>query len=167
MLAQRSDQRTDQDQKNMLSALQQDAATESYRVTVSVQGAIATLTGTVSSYYEKQLVAFIVKGVKGVRELRNDIKISYSVKRTDSEIEADIKSRLQSGAARILLACVQPIDPDDFRAHVRKQHCRERSRSDADHLYYPQAVEWACHVVLPKEEMSQKARVATPTGRNT
>ena len=81
--------------KDILTALTQDPATESYQVPVSVQDAVVTLTGSVGSYPEKQLAARIAKGVKGVKEVRNDVTINYLAKRTDPEIAADVKSRLQ------------------------------------------------------------------------
>jgi len=88
--------RSDEDiRKDIQTALQQDPATESYQTTVSVQGAVATLTGSVGSYAEKQLATRIAKGVKGIKEVRNDVTINYMAKRTDSEIAADVKARLQ------------------------------------------------------------------------
>lgn len=88
--------RPDEDiRKDILTALLQDPATASYQVAVSVHAAVATLTGSVGSYAEKQLAARIAKGVKGVKEIRNDVTINYLAKRTDPEIAADIKARLQ------------------------------------------------------------------------
>ena len=88
--------RSDEDiRKDIQTALQQDPATESYQTTVSVQGAVATLTGSVGTYAEKQLATRIANGVKGVKEVRNDVTINYMAKRTDSEIAADVKARLQ------------------------------------------------------------------------
>lgn len=81
--------------KDIMTALLQDPATESYQVAVSVQAAVATLTGNVGSYAEKQLAARIAKGVKGIKEVRNDVTINYSAKRTDVEIDADVKSCLR------------------------------------------------------------------------
>jgi osmotically-inducible protein OsmY len=81
--------------KDIQMALLQDPATESYQVSASVHGAVATLTGSVGSYAEKQFAARIAKGVKGVKEVRNDVTIKYLEKRTDPEIAADVKSRLQ------------------------------------------------------------------------
>jgi osmotically-inducible protein OsmY len=81
--------------KDVQAALSQDPATESYKVGGSVQSAVATLTGSVGSYPEKQFAARIAKGVKGIKEVRNDITINYLAKRTDSEIAADVNSRLQ------------------------------------------------------------------------
>ena len=88
--------RVDEDiHKDTLTALRQDPATESYRVAVSVRDAVTTLTGSVGSYGEKQLAARIAKGVKGVKEVRNDLTINYLAKPTDAQIAADIKARLQ------------------------------------------------------------------------
>jgi osmotically-inducible protein OsmY len=59
--------RPDEDiRKDILAALLQDPATESYQVTVGVRDAVATLTGNVGSYEEKQLAARLGEGVKGV-----------------------------------------------------------------------------------------------------
>jgi len=81
--------------KDILAALQEDPATESYQVAVSVLEGVATLTGTVGSYAEKQLSARIVMGVMGVKAIRNDVTINYLAKRTDPEIQADILARLR------------------------------------------------------------------------
>jgi osmotically-inducible protein OsmY len=91
-----SQPRSDESIRNdVASALLQDPATESYRVTVSVRNAVAILTGSVGSYTERQLVARIAKGIRGVKEVVNDVTIDYQAKRTDAQIAADVKSRLQ------------------------------------------------------------------------
>ena len=88
--------RSDEDiQKDVSAALLQDPATESYKVGVSVKDAVVTLTGSVGSWPEKQLAKWIAEGVKGVKEVRSDIKIEYQTKRTDQEIAAEINDRLQ------------------------------------------------------------------------
>ena len=81
--------------KDIQAALRQDPATATYRVEVSVKNAMATLNGTVGSYTELQLAAWIAKGVKGIKEMRNDIRINYLAKRTDLQIAADVRTRLQ------------------------------------------------------------------------
>ena len=81
--------------KDILAALRLDPATESYRVSLSVEKAVAMLSGTVGSFTEKQLAARIAAGVKGVQEVRNDLTISYRAKRTDFQIASDVKARLQ------------------------------------------------------------------------
>jgi osmotically-inducible protein OsmY len=80
---------------SILNALQQDPATQSYKVSVKVENAAVTLTGSVGSYGEKRLAARIAKGIKGVKEVRNDVTINYLAKRTDTEIANDIKARFQ------------------------------------------------------------------------
>ena len=88
--------RPDEDvRKDILAALKQDPATESYHVMVSVQDGIATLTGSVGSYAERQLTVLVAEGVKGIKEVRSDVTINYSGKRTDSEIAADVKALLE------------------------------------------------------------------------
>ena len=81
--------------KDILAALRQDPATATYKVEVSVKNATATLSGTVGSYTEEQLAARIAQGVKGIKEIRNDVRINYLAKRTDLQIAADVKARLQ------------------------------------------------------------------------
>jgi len=59
-----------------------------------VKDSVATLTGSVRSWAESQLAARIAKGVKGLKELRNDLTINYAAKRTDAEMAADVKANL-------------------------------------------------------------------------
>ncbi len=88
--------RPDEDiQKDVSMALLQDPATESDKVDVSVKDAVVTLTGTVGSWPEAQLAKWIAEGVKGAKEVRNDIQINYLTNRTEQEIAADINDRLQ------------------------------------------------------------------------
>ena len=81
--------------QDILTALQEDPATESYQVTVVVQDSVATLSGRVGSRAAQQLASRIARGVKGITEARNEFTIDYRTKRTDSEITGDIKARLQ------------------------------------------------------------------------
>ena len=88
--------RSDEDiRKTILWALLEDPATKSYQIGVSVKGAVATLTGTVGSNAERHLAERLAEGVKGAKEVRNDITISYFAKRTDAEIASDVKTRFQ------------------------------------------------------------------------
>jgi len=88
--------RPDEDiRKDVLAALMQDPATDSYQIAVSVQGAVARLTGTVGSYMEQQLADRTARRVKGLKGVRNDVTINYLAKRTDAEILGDITRRLQ------------------------------------------------------------------------
>jgi osmotically-inducible protein OsmY len=87
--------RPDEDiRKNILTALLNDPATDSYQVSVSLHDAVATLSGTVGSWAESQLAQRVAEGVKGVKEVRNEILINYAEKRTDEEMAADIQAVL-------------------------------------------------------------------------
>lgn len=90
------DPRPDEDiRKDVLAALLQDPATDSYQVAVSVKGAVATLTGSVGSWAEQQLAGRIARGVKGLKGVVNGLKINDAAKRTDAEILGDVTRRLQ------------------------------------------------------------------------
>lgn len=75
-------------------ALTNDPATERYEVFVEANDGVVTLTGTVDSWQEKQISAYVAKGVAGVKEIYNNIEIDYQVERSDEEIEADIQRAL-------------------------------------------------------------------------
>ena len=81
--------------KDVLSALLNDPATESYQIGAVVADGIVTLTGSVGSMAESRLAQQIAEGVKGVKDVRNDVRINYTAKRTDAEIAADIQAVLQ------------------------------------------------------------------------
>jgi osmotically-inducible protein OsmY len=88
--------RPDEDiRKDVLSALLQDPATESYQVAVSVQNAAATLSGSVGSWAESQLAERIAMGVKGLKAVQNNLTVHYAATRADSEITADVRERLR------------------------------------------------------------------------
>jgi len=76
-------------------ALLVDPAADSYEISVSVENGIATLTGTVESRAEKQLAGRVAKAVKGIKELKNEIRVNYTPNRSDEEIKRDIEGRLK------------------------------------------------------------------------
>ena len=78
-------------QKNVLSALHYDAATGSYKIQPTAKDGVVTLSGTVSYYSELQLAEFVVKGVKGVREVQDNITVQIQNDRPDAEILAAVK----------------------------------------------------------------------------
>jgi len=86
----------EQIQQNVQIALINDTATDSWEIDASVKNGIVTLKGKVDSWAEKKLAAQVAKGVKGVRDLKNDIKINYQSDRSDYEIKMDIKNQLKS-----------------------------------------------------------------------
>lgn len=80
-------------QQDIEDAWLRDPATESYELSVTVNSGVATLTGTVDSWQEKQLSARVAKGVRGVKGILNNIDVSYDEERTDYEIKSEIRNR--------------------------------------------------------------------------
>jgi len=56
-----------------------------FDISVAVKDGIATLTGEVDSSIEKDLAGEIAKGVEGVREVRNDIRVTSQAKASEEE----------------------------------------------------------------------------------
>jgi osmotically-inducible protein OsmY len=81
-------------QQAVLDALLYDPAADAYEISVTADNGVVTLTGTVDSWAESQLCATVAKGVKGVREINNDINVVYTTDRSDFEIKQDIEGRL-------------------------------------------------------------------------
>jgi len=80
---------------DVLTALQQDPASDTFQVAAAVQGATVTLSGQVGSSGEQRLCGRIAKEIKGVKAVVNQIAIKYDATRSDTEIASDINARLQ------------------------------------------------------------------------
>ncbi len=83
---------------DVIMALAEDPATESFEVDVKVVGGIVELTGTVDSWAERSLCAMAAKGVKGVVDVNNLINVNYKAVRTDGEIAQEIRGRMHWNA---------------------------------------------------------------------
>lgn len=89
--------RTDEEIKqDIIAALSVDPATDKFEIDVRVKNAVAALSGKVDSVAEKILCEEVVKGVKGVREIHNNIIADVKPDRPDEEIKADIQQLLIS-----------------------------------------------------------------------
>ncbi|MBD3272009.1 MAG: BON domain-containing protein, partial [Elusimicrobia bacterium] len=55
---------------------------------------VVTLSGTVDSWAERQIALQVVKGVKGIREVKNSLSVDYPDLRPDSEIKKEVKRQL-------------------------------------------------------------------------
>jgi osmotically-inducible protein OsmY len=87
--------RSDKDiQKDVKEALLEDPVAESFDITIDVNNGLVRIKGIVNSWQEKQLVETTVKGVKGVRKVKNNLNIRYKSNRTDFEIKEEIQARL-------------------------------------------------------------------------
>lgn len=90
--ATRTDQQITADVKN---ALLNNAAADSYEVTVHVQSGKVTLTGAVQSYQESEMSRRLAEGVVGVKEVEDQLQVKHGVARSDAEVAADVTSRLR------------------------------------------------------------------------
>lgn len=79
---------------DIVDALLSDPATDTWEIESSVDDGVVTLTGTVDSWQEKELVAKVVKGVDGVTGINNNVDINYQANRTDNEILGDVQASL-------------------------------------------------------------------------
>ena len=77
-------------------AILDDPAVGRYDIHVTVINGVVALTGKVGSYVEQQLAPTVVKAVRGVTAVNNDITFSMAnaLPRTDDEIAADVQRRL-------------------------------------------------------------------------
>ncbi|MDY7108424.1 MAG: BON domain-containing protein [Planctomycetota bacterium] len=73
-----------------------DPAADSYEVDVRVADGVVTLEGTVESWAERSLCRTIAKSVRGVRDVVNNIEVTYTEGRLDPEIRREIVRRLQN-----------------------------------------------------------------------
>jgi osmotically-inducible protein OsmY len=81
-------------QRDIEQEIAADIVAKGSGIKVEAKDGVATLTGSVDSWTEKEGAARLAKRVKGVREVDNRITIEYEKTRTDQEIFADIKRRL-------------------------------------------------------------------------
>ncbi len=75
---------------DVAAALIYDAATDELRLKAEVKDGVVTLGGTVQSYGWKQLAVRVVKGVKGVQQVQDNILVETTSPRTDADIREEI-----------------------------------------------------------------------------
>ncbi len=83
---------------DVIAALANDPATDSWEIKPQVDGGEVTLEGRVESYAERALAEKVAMSVKGVRDVENKIDVDYVTYRPDSEIRQDILQRLHWNA---------------------------------------------------------------------
>jgi osmotically-inducible protein OsmY len=81
---------------DVLFELKWDPKLSSSDIGVAVKDGVVTLTGYVSSYWEKEEAEKDAKRVYGVRGVANDLQIKVAFSRTDPEIARDAVHELQS-----------------------------------------------------------------------
>src|SRR5689334_11932606 len=83
--------------ESVISELRWDPKlTASDDIAVAVKDGVVTLSGYVSSYYEKDAAEKAAKRVYGVKAVANDIEIKSTLTRTDPEIARDAVREIES-----------------------------------------------------------------------
>ncbi|MCF7803056.1 MAG: BON domain-containing protein [Candidatus Marinimicrobia bacterium] len=76
-------------------ALDSDPATEDLSLETKVNNGKVTLAGHVDSWQEHELAETVVKGIRGVTEIENNINVNFDLQRPDSEIKPEVESALR------------------------------------------------------------------------
>ena len=82
--------------EDVLFELKWDPKITSKDIAVAAKDGVVTLTGFVSSYWEKDAAEKAAKRVYGVRAVANDLEVRLSASRTDPEIARDAVHELES-----------------------------------------------------------------------
>lgn len=82
-------------QKQVKTALLADPATESWEIQTTVENGLVSLEGEVDSWQERELAATIVKGVRGVLAVANDLDVVDHEDRSDIAIKNEVLSTLR------------------------------------------------------------------------
>lgn len=81
---------------DVLFELKWDPKITSTDIAVAVKDGVVTLSGYVSSYWEKDAVEKAAKRVYGVKAVANDVEVKLGLTRTDPEIARDAVHELES-----------------------------------------------------------------------
>jgi osmotically-inducible protein OsmY len=81
--------------KDVARALQWDPTTEPRKILIFVDEGAVTLSGTTHSWQERELTEKVIKGVRGVTKVRNDLDVDFKIRRPDAEIREEIRGTLR------------------------------------------------------------------------
>ncbi len=77
-------------------ALLQDPATENFEIDLIVNAGNITLNGNVDSWQEKFMAEDVVKSIRGVKSVENNLKFQFSTSRPDIEIENEVRKAISA-----------------------------------------------------------------------
>lgn len=80
---------------DIIVALDNDPAAESYEILVSVEDGVATLKGNVGSWQEREMAGFAAMGVRGLRDVVNQITVTRDADRVDTDIRNDVVTAIE------------------------------------------------------------------------
>lgn len=87
----RSDSEIRQD---VLDALSTDMRIDGTRVSVDVVNSVVILRGIVATYFEKRVAEDVVRRIKGVRDVANELRVMPLQPRPDDQIADDVRTAL-------------------------------------------------------------------------
>lgn len=82
--------------EDVRQALRTNVATDAYETDAAVNNGVVMLQGFVQSKAEKKLVEDVVKNVRGVRRIVNDIEVAARDDRSDTEIAMELRQLLKA-----------------------------------------------------------------------
>ena len=85
----------DQIAHDAVRTLSLDDATRKYHIKTLVNEGFVTLTGKVNSWAERDLVSWVLKGVRGVKGIDNEIELTPHERRPDRDIASDVWEELR------------------------------------------------------------------------
>lgn len=80
-------------EKDVKGSMSINAATSSLPVQAAVKGGTVTLTGNVKSWSQREVAERLAEGVRGVREVKNQLAVEPLVTRSDVDVQKDVTSR--------------------------------------------------------------------------
>jgi osmotically-inducible protein OsmY len=125
--------------RDVSDALSSDPATDDVESDVATSSGQVTLTGTVQSWAEKQMATDVVKTVKGVQSITNDLVVKAKAQRTDKEIQADVEARLRSDV--VLTDRIIAVNSTDGHVELRGTVGSAREKVRATRLAYVMGVQ--------------------------
>lgn len=78
--------------RDVIDALTCDVRVEASRIAVDVVLHVVHLRGVVSSYFEKRVAGDLVRRIKGVRDVINELRVVPNQPRSDATIAADVRA---------------------------------------------------------------------------
>lgn len=125
-------------QEDILNALEWDPSVDAARIGVSVRKGIATLQGTVRSYFQKTTAQRIATHVHGIRAVANDVTVNLDglTPRSDSQIAEAVANTLAWNTA-VPLNAVKATVTDGWvtlNGSVDWQFERSAAQRSVEHL---------------------------------
>jgi len=80
--------------RDVIDALTCDVRVEASRIAVDVVLQVVYVRGVVSSYFEKRIAGDLVRRIKGVRDVNNELRVVPNQPRSDAAITAEMRAAL-------------------------------------------------------------------------